>query len=147
MRFSCALYGRTFYYTLEGFMDIFNRMNQEIENVSKEKLSKLSQEEISQRAKKYRKTWTIIWSTFGIISAVAFIILFCCMPFGIVGIVKAASVSSLYESGSYEDAVRVSLEAKKWTDIGFTIGMISWLLYIAIYLAITIFAVSSYDLA
>lgn len=73
--------------------------------------------------------------------------LFCCMPFGIVGIVKAASVSSLYESGSYEDAVRVSLEAKKWTDIGFTIGMISWLLYIAIYLAITIFAVSSYDLA
>ncbi len=61
-------------------MDIFNRMNQEIENVSKEKLSKLSEEEISQRAKKYRKTWTIIWTTFGIISALAFIILFCCMP-------------------------------------------------------------------
>ena len=76
-------------------MDIFNRMNQEIENVSKEKLSKLSEEEISQRAKKYRKTWTIIWSTFGIISALAFIILFSCMPLMLDGESIPAGVMAL----------------------------------------------------
>lgn len=73
--------------------------------------------------------------------------LFCCMPFGVAGIIKASSVTSLYEAGSYEDALRVSLEAKKWTKIGFIIGLIFWILYITIYGAIIIFAINSTELA
>lgn len=43
--------------------------------------------------------------------------LFCCLPFGIVAIVKAASVSSKYQSGDYEGAVQASNDAKKWCKI------------------------------
>ena len=43
--------------------------------------------------------------------------LFCCLPFGIVGIVKSAQVSSKYQSGDYEGAVQASRDAKKWSMI------------------------------
>ena len=40
---------------------------------------------------------------------------FCCLPFGIVSIVKASQVSSLYSQGRYQEAVAASEAAKKWT--------------------------------
>ena len=40
--------------------------------------------------------------------------LLCCMPFGIVSIVKASQVSSLYSQGRYQEAVAASEAAKKW---------------------------------
>ncbi len=49
--------------------------------------------------------------------------LFCCLPFGIVGIIKASNVSSLWAAGRVEESQRASSEAKKWTLIGFWIGM------------------------
>ena len=49
--------------------------------------------------------------------------LLCCLPFGIVGIVNAASVSSKYASGDYEGSLRASQEAAKWTKIGFWVGL------------------------
>ena len=49
--------------------------------------------------------------------------LLCCLPFGIVGIVNAASVSSKYASGDYEGSLRASQEAAKWTKIGFWVGI------------------------
>ena len=39
---------------------------------------------------------------------------FCCLPFGIVSIVKASQVSSLYKQGRYQEAVAASEAAKKW---------------------------------
>ncbi len=39
---------------------------------------------------------------------------FCCLPFGIVSIVKASQVSSLYSQGRYQEAVAASEAAKKW---------------------------------
>lgn len=45
--------------------------------------------------------------------------IFCCLPFGIAGIVFAAKVSSLYAAGKYEEAVEASNNAAKWTKIGF----------------------------
>ena len=39
---------------------------------------------------------------------------FCCLPFGIVSIVKASQVSSLYNQGRYQEAVAASEAAKKW---------------------------------
>ena len=38
---------------------------------------------------------------------------FCCLPFGIVSIVKASQVSSLYSQGRYQEAVAASEAAKK----------------------------------
>lgn len=52
----------------------------------------------------------------------------CCMPFGIVGIVYAIRVNSLYDQTDYEEAKRVSDNAKRWTTIGFIIGIIAFLI-------------------
>ena len=61
---------------------------------------------------------------------------FCCLPFGIVSIVKASQVSSLYSQGRYQEAVAASEAAKKWaiwsavagvvlSIIGFFLGLFS----------------------
>lgn len=49
--------------------------------------------------------------------------LFCCLPFGIVGIIKASSVESLFRSGNYDAAQQASNDAGKWTKWGFFCGI------------------------
>lgn len=49
--------------------------------------------------------------------------IFCCLPFGIAGIVNAASVNSRYDRGDYEGALRASQQAGKWTKIAFWLGI------------------------
>ncbi len=49
--------------------------------------------------------------------------IFCCLPFGIVGIVKASNVSSAYSRGDYNGALQASREAGKWTKLGFFIAL------------------------
>lgn len=56
--------------------------------------------------------------------------LFCCLPFGIVGIVKASNVSSLWQSGRFDEARLASASAKKWTVIGFIVGIAAYIIYI-----------------
>ena len=48
----------------------------------------------------------------------------CCLPFGIVGIVNAARVNSLYDQALYDDAKRVSANAKRWCLFGLIAGVI-----------------------
>ncbi len=55
--------------------------------------------------------------------------LFCCLPFGIAGIVNASKVESAYNRGNYEEALRASKNAVKWTKIGFFGGLIFSVLY------------------
>lgn len=55
--------------------------------------------------------------------------IFCCLPFGIAGIVFAAKVSSLYAAGQYEEAVKASNNAAKWTKIGFFVGLAVMVIY------------------
>lgn len=55
--------------------------------------------------------------------------LFCCLPFGIVGIVNAAKVNSLYASGNIEAAQLASATAAKWTKIGFIVGIVVIIVY------------------
>lgn len=55
--------------------------------------------------------------------------IFCCLPFGIAGIVFAAKVSSLYAAGQYEEAVEASNNAAKWTKIGFFVGSAVMVIY------------------
>lgn len=55
--------------------------------------------------------------------------IFCCLPFGIAGIVFAAKISSLYAAGQYEEAVEASNNAAKWTKIGFFVGLAVMVIY------------------
>ena len=58
--------------------------------------------------------------------------LFCCLPFGIVGIVYASKVSTLLNIGQYDEAVAASKEAGKWVKIGFITGLIGIILYVLV---------------
>ncbi len=49
--------------------------------------------------------------------------LFCCLPFGIAGIVFASQVSSKWAAGDYAGAERASLDAGKWTKVAFFVGL------------------------
>ncbi len=68
--------------------------------------------------------------------------IFCCLPFGIVGIVNASKVSALYAQGKYAEAEIRSANAKKWVKIAFIIGII-WLLVSIIGNAIYYFSLCS----
>lgn len=61
--------------------------------------------------------------------------LFCCLPFGIAGIVNASKVESRYYAGDYSEAERVSEQAGKWTKIGFWIGLVGIAFYVIASLA------------
>jgi hypothetical protein len=63
------------------------------------------------------------------------------MPFGIVAIVKAASVSSRREAGDWEGAWRESAEAKKWTTWSLLSGLAVIALYIAAYIVILVLGI------
>jgi len=49
--------------------------------------------------------------------------IFCCMPFGVVGLVYAVQVRSMIEIGRLDLAENFSKQAKNWTIIGFFIGL------------------------
>jgi hypothetical protein len=60
--------------------------------------------------------------------------LFCCLPFGIAGIVNASKVESKYNMGDYEGALNASNEASKWTRIAFWIGVAGGIIYLILWL-------------
>lgn len=66
--------------------------------------------------------------------------LFCCLPFGIVGIVFASQVNSKYDTGDYEGAWRASRDAGKWTKIGFFLGIAGIAIMIIFYGAVLLAA-------
>lgn len=59
------------------------------------------------------------------------ITILCCLPFGIVGIVNAAKVNSLYDQGLYDESIRVSKNAKKWAKFGLIAGIV-YLIFVII---------------
>jgi len=50
--------------------------------------------------------------------------LLCCLPFGVAGIVFAAKVDTLKKAGDIVGAQVASANAKKWTMIGFIVGLV-----------------------
>ncbi len=68
----------------------------------------------------------------------------CCLPFGIVGIIKASNVSGLWQAGRYEEARAASASAKKWTIIGFFSSIAISVIYIII-VAIATFVGHGFD--
>lgn len=62
--------------------------------------------------------------------------IFCCLPFGIAGIVFASQVNSKYASGDYEGALKASEDAKKWMKWGLIAGIIVVVLYLVFLFAL-----------
>lgn len=57
----------------------------------------------------------------------------CCLPTGIVSIVYATKVNSLYEDGKYDEANSASKKAKTWGLISVVAALFVWIIYIAIF--------------
>ena len=56
--------------------------------------------------------------------------LFCCMPFGIISILKASKVSGFVVAGNYEQAYKYAKEADKWIKISLFCGIICYIFYV-----------------
>ena len=56
----------------------------------------------------------------------------CCLPLGAVGIIKASRVSTQFQAGDYEGALKSSADAKKWSIIAIICGAVGVLAYFAI---------------
>jgi len=65
--------------------------------------------------------------------------IFCCLPFGIVAIVFAAQVNSLFQAGNYDKAVEYSKKARTWSLVSCISLLIPMSLYIIIIIIIMIF--------
>lgn len=63
------------------------------------------------------------------------VLIFCCLPFGIVGVVYASKVSGLYAAGHYAEAEQASLDAGKWTKWGFYTALIVYGILLLLQLA------------
>jgi Interferon-induced transmembrane protein len=50
--------------------------------------------------------------------------LFCCLPFGIVAIIKSTQVSGLWAQGQYAEAQASAAAAKKWITWSVIVGLI-----------------------
>lgn len=57
----------------------------------------------------------------------------CCLPFGIVAIVKSSKVNTLYAAGQYDMAQLQSQDTKKWCIIGAITGLVIEIIYFALY--------------
>ena len=55
--------------------------------------------------------------------------IFCCMPFGVVGIVYAALVNAQLQMGNLEAATDLSNKARKWCIASFSCGIVVAVLY------------------
>lgn len=57
---------------------------------------------------------------------------FCCLPLGVVAIIKAAKVDGLYRDGDYEGAQKAADDAKKYATIGAGIFVVTFFIYFLI---------------
>jgi uncharacterized membrane protein len=57
----------------------------------------------------------------------------CCLPTGIVSIIYATKVNSLYEDGNYDEATQASKSAKTWGLVSIGIAVVGWLIYMLIF--------------
>ena len=54
----------------------------------------------------------------------------CCMPLGVVAIIKATSVENLWHQGQHEAAEKAAADAKKWAMWGAGAAIVFWLRHI-----------------
>src|ERR1700741_294698 len=61
--------------------------------------------------------------------------IFCCIPFGIVAIVKSSQVNGLWAQGRYAEAQASADRARKWGTWGAVIGVVVGIIYAIIAVA------------
>ncbi|MGB3708128.1 CD225/dispanin family protein [Gordonia sp. (in: high G+C Gram-positive bacteria)] len=64
----------------------------------------------------------------------------CCLPLGIVSIVKSTSVSKLWAQGDFAGAQQAADDAKKWAMWGAIISVVLFVLYIIVVVAFGAFS-------
>lgn len=57
------------------------------------------------------------------------VLLLCCWPLAIPGLIQATKVDSKYNSGDYEGALEASEKAKKWVLASFIVGLVVVVIY------------------
>lgn len=67
----------------------------------------------------------------------------CCLPLGIVAIVKATSVDKLWAAGDYQGAQQAADDAKRWSIWGAVAGVVFSVVSVIIYVIIIAAAVNS----
>lgn len=60
----------------------------------------------------------------------------CCLPFGIVSIIKSTKVKELWMCGDYIGAQKAADDAKKWAIWGAVAAIVIWVLYLGLFLFI-----------
>lgn len=60
--------------------------------------------------------------------------LLCCLPFGIVGIINASRVQSLWEQGFHDQALKASKAAGTWVAVAFFTGLALGIFYLLSFL-------------
>ena len=71
----------------------------------------------------------------------------CCLPLGVVSIVKASSVNGLYDRGDYAGAQAAADSAKKWAIWGAVGAVVFWIIYLIVIFALGVgmAGLSSFD--
>lgn len=60
--------------------------------------------------------------------------IFCCLPFGIVGIVYASKVDSCWYAGRIDEACSYSKKARNWSLAGILLSVLLWIVYVILIL-------------
>ena len=53
----------------------------------------------------------------------------CCLPFGIVAIIKSTQVDSFWAAGRYDEAVQAAADARKWCWVSVIVSVVVIVLY------------------
>lgn len=59
----------------------------------------------------------------------------CCLPLGIVAIVKASQVDGHWSAGRYQEAYDAAKSARNWAIGGIVSGIVGFIIYLIIYVA------------
>lgn len=62
-----------------------------------------------------------------------FVALFCCLPFGVAGIIYAVRSEACFKTGDIEGAKKASKQASQWTITGLVMGIILALIYLVVH--------------
>lgn len=67
----------------------------------------------------------------------------CCLPLGVVSIIKASQVNSLWAQGQFDAARRAADDAKKWAIWSVVASVAVWVVIVVFYIVVLAAAVSS----
>ena len=72
--------------------------------------------------------------------------LLCCLPFGVVAIIRSTQVNSYWAQGKYEEAVKAAADARKWTYWAVGTAVAVWILYFVLVVGIMGFSLAAANL-